>query len=176
MELLAECTAKATIHCAAEKIDLTDWLFTLKDEEYQSCSVNHIAGGISSSIDGKRMSINVEKVADNLLVQHYIEEIGNKNHCRVNSISDSFSGLGNTKLGITWELKINVLTANTCELENSVKVSSTDEFLALLKSVNITDLAPVKSQMLQNVEEHNAEETPLFAADIYNKVLAGKWE
>ncbi|SDZ22171.1 hypothetical protein SAMN05444397_104226 [Flavobacterium aquidurense] len=34
----------------------------------------------------------------------------------------------------------------------------------------------VKSQMLQNVEAHNNEETPLFAADIHNKVLAGKWD
>lgn len=175
MEVLAECTAKAMIHCAAEKIDITDWLFTLKDQEYQSCSRSHIAGGISTSTEGTRMSINVEKVADNLLVQHYIEEIGNIDHCRVNSISDSFSGLGDTKLGITGELKINVLTANTCELENRVAISSTNEFLALLKSVNITDLTPVKIQMLQNVEEHNAEETPLFAADIYNKVLAERW-
>ncbi|SNR74078.1 hypothetical protein [Flavobacterium sp. ov086] len=176
MEVLAECTAKAMIHCAAKKIDITDWLFTLKDQEYQSCSVGHIAGGISTSIEGKKMSINVEKVADNLLVQHYIEEIGNKAHCRVNSVSDSFSGLGSTKLGIIWELKINVLTADTCELENRVVISSTDEFLALLKSMNITDLTLVKSQMLKNVEEHNAEETPLFAADIYNKVLVGRWD
>lgn len=175
MEVLAECTAKAMIHCAAEKIDITDWLFTLKDQEYQSCSVSHIAGGVSISKEGKRMSINVERVADNLLVQHYIEEIGNKDHCRVNSISDSFSGLGNTKLGITWELKINILTVNTCELENRVVVSATNEFLAVLKAMNITDLTPVKSQMLQNVEEHNAEETPLFAADIHNKVLAERW-
>lgn len=83
MELLAQCTAKAIIDCAAEKIDLTDWLFTLKDQDYQSCSISHIAGGTSISQDGKRMSINVERVADNLLVQHYIEEISEKNHCRV---------------------------------------------------------------------------------------------
>ena len=176
MEILAECTAKAMIHCAAEKINITDWLFTLKDQEYQSCSVSHIAGGTSVSQEGKRMSINVERVADNLLIQHYVEEIGEENHCRVNSISDSFSALGRTKLGITWELKIIALTVNSCEFVNKVAITSTNEFLELLKSVNIIDIEAVKIQMLQNVEEHNAEETPLFAADIYNKVLTGKWD
>lgn len=176
MEILAECTAKAMIHCAVEKINITDWLFTLKDQEYQSCSVSHIAGGSSISQDGKRMSINVERVADNLLIQHYIEEIGEKNHCRVNSMSDSFSALGRTKLGITWELKVRRLIVNSCEFINKVVVRSTNEFLESLRSVNVTDIEAVKIQMLQNVEEHNAEETPLFAADIYNKVLTGKWD
>ncbi len=176
MEILAECTAKAIIHCSADKIDITDWLFTLKDQEYQSCSVSHIAGGTSVSQNGKRMSINVERIAGNLLVQHYIEEVGERNHCKVNSVSDSFSDLGITKLGITWEIKIVPVTANSCEFVNRVLVSSTDEFLAILKSLKITDLGVVKAQMLLNVEEHNNEETPLFAADIHSKVLGGKWD
>lgn len=176
MEILAECTAKAIIHCAAEKIDITDWLFTLKDQEYQSCSVSHIAGGTSVSQDGKRMSINVERIAGNLLVQHYIEEVGDRNHCKVNSVSDSISDLGITKLGITWEIKIVPITANSCAFVNKVFVTSTPDFLAVLKAANIENLEMVKSQMLQNVEAHNNEETPLFAADIHNKVLAGKWD
>jgi len=175
MEILAESTATAIIHCAAEKINLSEWLFTLKDHEYQSCSEGHIAGGISISKDGKRMSINVEKVADNLLVQHYIEEIGGRNHCRVNSVSDSISSLGTTKLRITWELKVTALSNDSCEFSNRVIVSATEEFLALLKSINITDLAIVKSQMMQNVVLHNEEETPLFAINIERKAIADIW-
>ena len=175
MEILAESTATAIIHCAAEKINLSEWLFTLKDHEYQSCSEGHIAGGISISKDGKRMSINVEKVADNLLVQHYIEEIGDRNHCRVNSVSDSISSFGTTKLRITWELKVTAISDDSCEFSNRVIVNATEEFLALLKSINITDLAIVKSQMLQNVVLHNEEETPLFAINIERKAIADIW-
>jgi hypothetical protein len=175
MEILAESTAKAIIHCAAEKIDITDWLFTLKDQEYQSCSASHTAAGTSVSQDGKRMSVNVERIAGNLFVQHYIEEVGARNHCRVNSVSDSISDLGITKLGITWEIKIVSLSADSCVFENKVLVTSTPEFLALLEAAGITNLEMVKAQMLQNVVAHNNEETPLFAADIHNKVLAGKW-
>lgn len=175
MGILAESTATAIIHCAAEKINLAEWLFTLKDHEYQSCSEAHIAGGVSSSKDGKRMSINVEKISDNLLVQHYIEEIGGRNHCKVNSVSDSISSLGTTKLGITWELKVVALNNESCEFSNRVIVNATTEFLALLKSHNITDLAIVKSQMKQNVMLHNQEETPLFAKDIETKAIAGIW-
>jgi hypothetical protein len=175
MEVFAESTATATIHCAAEKIDLTEWIFTLRDDEYQSCSKGNIAGGISISKDGKRMSINVEKVADNLLVQHYIEEIGDRNHCRVNSVSDSISSFGTTKLNITWELKVTALSNNSCEFSNHVIVGATEEFLALLKSINSTDLAIVKSQMLENVVLHNEEETALFAINIERKAIAGIW-
>lgn len=176
MDILAECTANAIINCAAEKIDITDWLFTLKDHEYQSCSVSHVAGGTSLSQDGKRMSINVERIAGNLLVQHYIEEIAERNHCRVNSISNSISDLGVTTIGITWEIKIVPITVSTCKFVNRVMVTSTPEFLASLKVANINDTEIVKRQMLQNVEEHNNEETPLFADDIHNKVLAQKWD
>ncbi|UUF16408.1 MULTISPECIES: hypothetical protein [Flavobacterium] len=175
MEILAECTAKAIIDCPAEKINITEWLFTLKDFEYQSCSKGHIASGVSFSKEGKRMSINVEKVADNFLVQHYVEEIGSKNHCRVNSVSDSISPLGTTKIGVTWELKIVPISNDQCELHNHVAVSATLEFLAVLKSLNITDLSLVKSQMLQNLEAHNNEETPLFANNITQKGKAGIW-
>jgi len=175
MEILAKSTATAIINCAVEKINLAEWLFTLKDYEYQSCSEAHIAGGISFSKEGKRMSINVEKVADNLLVQHYIEEIGKKGHCRVNSLSDSISALGTTKLSITWELNVIALSNNKCEFSNRVIVRATLEFLTLLKSHDITDLSIVKSQMEQNVMLHNKEETPLFAKNIEGKAIAGIW-
>lgn len=175
MEVLAESTAIAIINAGAETIDLTAWLFTLKDDEYQGCSSAHIAGGSSVSRDGKRMSLNVEQVGNSLLVQHYIEGISKKDHCLVNSLSDSISPFGKTKIGVIWELKIKKLSANSCEFSNHVMVLLTNEFSALLNKANINDLKPIKMDMKQNLELHNKEETPLFARDIEAKALAGTW-
>jgi hypothetical protein len=114
MEVFTESTATVVINASLEKINLTEWLFTLKDHEYQACSSAHIASGNSISKEGKRMSINVEQIADNLLIQHYIEDIGQRNHCRVYSVSDSLSPAGRTTLGITWELKLNKISDSSC--------------------------------------------------------------
>jgi hypothetical protein len=160
MEAFTESTATALINAPLETIDLTQWLFTLKNAEYQVCSKAHIACGNSIDSNGKRMSINVEQVADNLLIQHYIEEISMKDHCRVNSNSDSFSAAGRTKLGVLWELKINRLSESRCELSNHVVISLTDDFINLLNKANITDLEPVRNGMYQNLKLHNEEETP----------------
>ena len=176
MEVFSESRATAVINAPIETIDLTEWLFTLKSNEYQACSSAHIAAGSSISANGKRMSINVEQVADNLLVQNYIEEVGEKDHCRVNSISDSFSALGRTKLGVIWELKVEKRTDVSCEFINEVKVLMTDQFSSLLKAAAITDLNPVKAVMEQNLSAHNREETPLFAKDIESKALLGVWD
>ncbi|MBA4056484.1 MAG: hypothetical protein C0490_17340, partial [Marivirga sp.] len=168
--------ATSIINAPIEKIDLTNWLFTLKDSEYQACSKAHIAGGTSLSNTGKRMSLNVERIAGNLLVQHYVEDVSKKDHCRVKSISDSFSAMGDTRLGIMWELKVKKLSETSCELSNHVVVLYTDEFRVLLNKANILDLTSVKNSMSANVSAHNQEETPNFAQDIENKALAGVWD
>jgi hypothetical protein len=106
-------------------------------------------------------------------VQHYIEELGNKDHCRVHSHSDSLSATGNTKLGVTWELKIKPLSDDSCEFSNHVIVSLTTEFSTMLSNAKIADLNPIKNRMQKNLELHNEEETPLFAKDIESKALKG---
>jgi hypothetical protein len=175
MGVISESRVTALINAPIEMIDLTEWLFTLKSHEYQACSSAHIAAGSSISANGKRMSINVEQVADNLLIQNYIEEIGIKDHCRLNSISDSFSPAGKTKLGVIWEIKVEKRTDRSCEFINRVTVLMTDEFSSLLKAVGVTDLNPVKAIMEQNLWAHNLEETPLFAKNIESKALSGVW-
>lgn len=175
MKILADHTAEAIIDAPLKLINLTEWLFTLKSHEYQACASGHLAAGATTAPDGKRMSINVELVAGNLLVQHYVEEVTARNHCRVHSVSDSISPLGNTKLEVIWEIRAEAISGNNCLFKNHVVVGATPEFLALLASVQITDLAAVKGQMSQNVFDHNTEETPLFAKDIARKALAGNW-
>lgn len=176
METFIESTMTSVINAPFEKINLTDWLFTLKDYEYRACSSAHIAAGNSLNEDGKRMSINVEQIADNLLIQHYVEEITERNHCSVNSISDSLSPAGQTTLRIKWELKIKEISNSSCEFSNHVVISLTDDFKEFIKISNITDLEPVRKSMLYNLTEHNKEETPLFAKNIETKALSGIWE
>ncbi|MFC3158543.1 hypothetical protein SAMN05443633_1179 [Chryseobacterium arachidis] len=175
MEAFTESTMTAVINAPLESINLTEWLFTLTDQEYKQCSSAHIACGNSLSTEGKRMSINVEQIADNLLIQHYVEDVAEKDHCSVNSISDSLSPSGRTTLGIKWELKLAKISESSCELSNHVVVYLTEDFQESMKKLNISDLDPIKNDMSAHLREHNQEETPLFAKDIESKALAGVW-
>jgi hypothetical protein len=64
-----------------EQVNISEWLFTLSDKEYQQCSVSHIACGSSRAADGRRMSL-IEEIGGSLTVQHYVEDIAEKQHCR----------------------------------------------------------------------------------------------
>jgi hypothetical protein len=175
MNVISDCAITAVVNAPLEMINLTEWLFTLKEHEYQACSVAHLAAGATLGKDGKRMSLNVELVGGSLLVQHYVEDISAKDHCRVSSKTDSISPMGNTKLGVIWELKVKKLSDKMSELSNRVVVLFTEEFRDLLKRANIADLEAVRIGMSENVKAHNAEETPLFAKDIERKALNGIW-
>ncbi|MFZ0719199.1 MAG: hypothetical protein WAN02_34115, partial [Mycobacterium sp.] len=72
-DVIAKSVAEATIHARLAAIDLTEWVFTLTDSEYQACSKNHIAAAVTLTREGKRMSINVENVG-NMMVHHYVED------------------------------------------------------------------------------------------------------
>src|SRR5882762_10236752 len=90
-KLLLRSSAKAVINAPIHKIDIPEWLFALTDEEYQRFSVAHIAAGATWTPDGsKRIEINVEKVGPGLMVQHWTEDIAEKQHSRLVSLSDMF--------------------------------------------------------------------------------------
>lgn len=176
MEIITQSTATAVIDAPIASINLTDWLFTLSEAEYCSCSDDHIACGSSLDKEGRRMSVNVEQVAGNLLVQHYIEDIGEKDFCRVISASDSFSDNNRTKLAVVWELKVEKLTEKSCTFYNHVVIGFTEEFKALLKNAGLNDLEEMKKGMGVNLAVHNADETPKFALNIEQKALLGIWK
>src|ERR1700723_3472668 len=88
---LSQSTVTATIQAPIGKVNIADWLLHLPDAEYQRCSTAHIAGGSSTSDDGRPMSINVETIADAFVVQHYVAEVHEPHFCRMVSISDSIS-------------------------------------------------------------------------------------
>lgn len=164
-ELLAESEYTSTINAPIEALDLTTWVFTLADDDYQRCSKAHIAAGASTNPAGKRVSINVEKVG-NLIISHYNEDVSEKDHCRVVSTSDVLTAQGGrTKLQITWELKATAVEGGRCAFLNRVAVHATPEFHAFLAD-NKVDIAQAKAAMAKDLEAHNAEETPLFARSI----------
>jgi hypothetical protein len=100
--LLLRSDSKAVIHAPVDKIDIPEWLFTLTDEEYQQCSIAHIAGATSRSPDSERMSINVEMAGPALMVQHWTEEIADKRiadwsrcpTCSISQCAPKFSSPG----------------------------------------------------------------------------------
>ena len=174
--VLADSTATAVIDAPVEVVDLADWLFTLGDTEYQRCAPGeHIAAGATTADDGRPMSINVEQVGTALAVQHYVGEVAGPSHCRLVSLSDSFTPIGRTTLHVTWELTVTAAGARRCVLTNRVVILPTDEYLSFLERNGIqADQAAAESQAA--IYRHNNVETPLFAKSIERKARAATEE
>lgn len=172
--LIASSTRRSVVQAPLAQIDLSDWLFTLSDQDYRACSVAHIAAGATRLPDGRRVSINVEQPGDTLMVQHYVEETAARDLCRVVSRTDAFTPLGRTLWQVTWQVSLRGLGANAAEFTNHFEVEATGDFLALLESHGLA-LGQVAPAAQQKADEHNAEETPLFAADIGRKARQGRW-
>jgi hypothetical protein len=122
----------ATINAPIEKVDIPSWCFTLSESEYQSCSPAHCSGGATTAPDGRRMSINVEIFGGSLMVQHYIEEIGQPDRLRLVSNSDVFTPTGRTKIHVIWDLGLKKIDDHTCEFTNTVHSSATPELMDFL--------------------------------------------
>jgi hypothetical protein len=61
-QVIAHSAAKTTIHAPVSLIDLTEWVFTLTDSEYQACSKNHavIAIVLTRELGFPEEIVNVE--------------------------------------------------------------------------------------------------------------------
>ncbi len=129
---LVKSSFSATINAPIEKVDIPSWCFTLPESEYQSCSPAHCSAGATTAPDGRRMSINVEILGGSLMVQHYIEEIGQPDHLRLVSSSDVFTPTGRTKIGVIWDLSVKKIDDRTCEFTNMVHSSATPELMDFL--------------------------------------------
>lgn len=94
-KLLSFSAYSHEIDVPLELIDIADWLFNLPEAEYQRCCVpDHIACGATFTDDGRKMSINVEKIGTGLVIQHYVADHATPSYCRMNSISDVFTPTG----------------------------------------------------------------------------------
>lgn len=171
---LSASNVSAIINAPIEKIDIVSWLMHLPDAEYQRCSVNHIAAGITSNFEGTPMSINVEYVGSALVIQHYVFVEARPDYCRMLSISDTITASGRSKVQVLWELKAEKIDDKTSKYTNTIHATATPEFLEFIKERGIT-LAEAAKARQDASDTHNHEETPLFAKSIENKALYGKY-
>ena len=169
--LLLRSNCKAVIHAPVDKIDIPEWLFALTDQEYQQCSVAHIAGGASRTPDGKRVSINVEMVGPGLMVQHWTEDTAEKHHCLLVSLSDMFAEQERIKMQLTWDLIVKPLSGSTCEFTDTISVFETDDYLAFVKKSGAPP-EQLRNAVQRALDAHNAEETPNFAKSVERKALS----
>jgi hypothetical protein len=175
LPVMADSRMDAIIHAPFANIDLTAWVFGLTDQDYQACSKDHIAAAASLTPDGKRMSINVERIGS-LIIQHYVEDISERRHCRLRSLSDTFGPDINARgqVQVLWEFFIEPVDGTTTRFTNRVEVKAVTEFDETLRRQGAT--LEQAQQRAQNVlVPHNAEETLLFAKDIERKALEGRW-
>jgi hypothetical protein len=168
--IITESSATAVINAPIDFVDIADWVFTLPDAEYQRCSPAHIAAGFTTSDDGRRMSLNVETIGGNLMVQHYVEDIGQPHHVRLLSTSDVITLGGRSTSGVVWELSVKPLDSERCELTNHVIGKTTPLYWENLSRAGIPFEVAKNSQDLAS-SAHNAQETPFFAKSIEKKAL-----
>lgn len=171
-ETLVESSFSATINAPIEAVDIPSWCFTLRDSEYQSCSPAHCSVGATTAPDGRRMSINVEILGGSLMVQHYVEEIGERSHLKLVSSSDVFTPTGRTKIGVIWDSSVRKIDDKTCEFTNTVHSSATPELLDFLGRQGIP-WEVFRAGRKPISEAHNRQETPLFAKSIERHALRG---
>jgi hypothetical protein len=162
---LVRSSFSAIIRAPVENVGIPSWCFTLPESEYQSCSPAHCSAGSTTAPDGRRMSINVEILGGSLMVQHYVEEIGQPDHLRLVSNSDVFTPLGRTKINVVWDLSVKRVDDETCEFTNMVHSSATPELMDFLGKQG-TPWEVFQAARKPVSEAHNRQETPLFARSI----------
>ena len=137
-EILSDSSFSHIIEAPIELIDIPAWLYSLSTEEYRRCSPQHIAASATFADDGTRMSINVEMIGGSLLVQNYVEHVGERNHVKLVSITYVFSPNGRTTSEVTWDLSVKKIDVNRCEYTNHVTARATEPFLAFIKEHGIS--------------------------------------
>ena len=172
-KVIVDSSFSATINAPIEKINIPEWCFTLSEEDYQGCSPAHVAAGVTTAPNGKRMSINVEVLGGSPMVQHYIEKLSEPTHLILESISDVFTPTGRVTIFVHWELSVKKIDDNTCEFTNRVLSKPTDAFIQGLEKQGIPfDLFRTQRQPVSIY--HNQTETPFFAKSIERHALKNK--
>jgi hypothetical protein len=116
------------------------------------------------------MTINVEVLGGSVLVSYFTEEIIDKHHVRLASVSDSFRPTGRTTLQVIWDISVKAIDTNKCEFTNHVHSKPTEEFLEFLTKQGIP-FEQFKQARQPVAEAHNRQEMPLFAASIERAAL-----
>ena len=167
---IVDSSFSAIINAPIEKINIPEWVFSLTEAEYQSCSPAHITAAKGIGADGRRMSINVEVIGGNPMVQHYQEEISKPHQLVLTSFSDVFTPTGRVVIHVQWELSVKAINDKQTEFTNRVITHATDEMMLILAKQGIP-FETFKAQRQPISIEHNRGETPLFAASIERQTL-----
>lgn len=162
---IADVKFSAIVKAPIEAIDLPEWCFSLSDREFQRISPAHIAAGFTIAPDGKRMSINVEKIGESVVIQHYVETRREKHQLILESVSDLFTPTGRTTSLVTWELKVERINHERCELTNWVRWFATEKMRSFCAQRGIS-FERFRAQTERDSTEHHLSETASFAASI----------
>jgi hypothetical protein len=168
---IIESSFSAPVHAPIEQVDIPAWCFSLPDAEYRACSPAHVAAGVTTHTDGRRMSINVEIIGGSLMVQHYVEDVAEPDHLRLVSLSDLFTPSGRTKIEVIWDLRVRKVDDATCEFTNTVRSAAPPEMQEFLAHQGLA-FDPFRAARRPNSEAHNRQETPEYARSIERHALA----
>ena len=170
--ILAQSVVTAPIDVPIEAIDIAAWLRNLPDKEYQRCAPpDHKAAGYTTTDDGRPMSVNVEMIGDRLIVQHYVYEIADRQHCHMVSLSDVLTPRGWTTSQVIWDLSVIDNGDGTCTYTNGVTSHPTTGFLAFIDKNGI-GFSHAAAANQAATDDHNHRETPRYAASIGRRALA----
>ena len=164
--ILSQSAYSHDVDVALADIDIAEWLFTLPEAEYlRCCAPDHIAAGVTTTDDGRRMSINVEMVGTGLVVQHYVADEATATYCRMNSISDVFTAHGRTQVNVLWELIAEDAGDHRTRYTNRVTARPTEAFMTFIAEHGMSWEAAAEARQSAG-GDHNRRETPLFAESI----------
>ena len=174
---LGKHQAATIINAPIESINLGDWMFTITSEEYEACSKDHQSACQSTMPDGKALSINVETIAGNQVVQHYIEEERTRN--RAVGFSPNtvvFSELapdGFLLIQVKGEIEVEKIDSNKCNLTCTVTNTTLVESIAqsIKEMVGNDDIT-----LPHPVQEHVEEEVVRVGKNIEEKALLEIWK
>jgi hypothetical protein len=153
-------------------VDLAGWLTNLTSGEYRRLAPRaHIAAGSSPTEEGERISIHVELIGGSLLIHEYVGELIGRRSCRLDSVSDVFTPLGQTTMHVVWELGVEPLDEQSCEYVNRLTAITTAELITFIDAQGIGVEASATAYA-QALEAHNKLETATLAASIERRARA----
>lgn len=166
-------TNNAKINVPLESINLPTWFFTLKDAEYAACSCGHNGMVQGRLPDGKRVSVSVETIGGNFILNNFVEEVAQRDHVRAVSNTVAYIGVPDgvyaALIKVTWETKLTYVSTHSCMFISNVTTETADMNLVnMLQNLPKSDSDPF--------QDHWLKETPLFAADIERKARMGMFD
>lgn len=154
-------TGTTTLDVPLDRVDLSNWLFTLSDAEYQAAAPTaHRAAGTYVE-DGVRGTINVEAIGGHLIIQHYREVTATPTRVEMHSARSRvyLFHLVPAHLQVRWTMTATERTAESSEFRCTVELILNPVLRVL---GGLSGLGPA-------IRRHTRIETVGFARDIVRK-------